>query len=544
MTLRPSSSVVVLPGCTGSSRSLIVQHRTLAPLLAGTFAVMGCDGSAVLSVGEERPKLAFAPARSFASIALSSVEPSGGMDASQAAVSGETLETFHAGLVYPGSCMTCDDFHRYFCASNPGGRGHCYSPPSRTCVLTLCMIDDPPPPPPPPITGFVYPKYKVLSVIYAPPNAASSVTYGASSALGTTTTLSRAFTVNDKWSAEGALLGVHLSAFITDTSTSTHTNQLQVVDTELTSVAYNGPLIKNEIDHNYDIIVVLLNPQIKFTIKGETVKWTESINPKTSVGDRPDKVLLTVGFLNGTWGDPALSKYLTDRGLTSADLATILARDPLAGPSPTIPYPDGATGRYVNLHQTFPYSATAPGGSPLCHSYGISHASTHTVTDTASDSYSVGYSTGGGLSFGDWFKGTRKSETTLTWAYTNSFSRAVSDTITASATICQPPTGYTGPISIGVYYDLAYKTFMFSFPTPTAKVAAYGTVKQPDGNPAAYRPVRMLAAGVTYRTYTNADGRYQFLDVPAGVPAQLSVGAAAETVVLDGSPIQQDLPLY
>src|SRR3954470_413878 len=58
----------------------------------------------------------------------------------------------------------------------------------------VCDVPPPPPPPPPP-SGVVQPKYKVMTVIYAPPGrngggSTSQVAYGSGSSTGTTASAS------------------------------------------------------------------------------------------------------------------------------------------------------------------------------------------------------------------------------------------------------------------------------------------------------------------------------------------------------------------
>src|ERR1700753_3980144 len=62
------------------------------------------------------------------------------------------------------------------------------------CTPTPTPTPIPPPPTPTPVDGVIGPKFIILTVTYAPPGSASSVTYSNSTMLGTSNSVSNSFT--------------------------------------------------------------------------------------------------------------------------------------------------------------------------------------------------------------------------------------------------------------------------------------------------------------------------------------------------------------
>jgi hypothetical protein len=124
-------------------------------------------------------------------------------------------------------------------------------------------------------------RYLVLSVFYAPPganggHASSSVSYGAGSTIGTTTSASRSFTTASTLSFSGSVgaAGNETSGELTfDYSQSrTDSNSLEFKKSVNKSRTLAGPA-KDGIDHDEDIIFVWLNPSISLSVSSDTASW-------------------------------------------------------------------------------------------------------------------------------------------------------------------------------------------------------------------------------------------------------------------------------
>ena len=88
-----------------------------------------------------------------------------------------------------------------------------------------------------------------------------------------------------------------------------------------------------------------------------------------------------------------------------------------------------------------------------------------------------------------------------------------------------PAYGYTGPANMDVYYDALYMTFAF-VPNELSPDALHGAVSSSQGKPVVAQLVTATAAGVTYRTYTNAKGEYHFSKQFSG-PIDVQTGSTA-----------------
>ena len=115
----------------------------------------------------------------------------------------------------------------------------------------------------------VFPKYQVMSVVYAPPGSASSVTYSTSTGVGSTNTQT-SFTSSSSTDTTGFTVGVGLFGWggsITQSWTDGWTTgagtsaSVQVSTTSGNSVATMGPISSAlGVNHDNDVIYIWLNP--------------------------------------------------------------------------------------------------------------------------------------------------------------------------------------------------------------------------------------------------------------------------------------------
>src|SRR5262249_36545746 len=128
------------------------------------------------------------------------------------------------------------------------------------------------------------PKYVVLSVYYAPPGAKSTTTYTDNSTQGTSTSISNTFTNSTSVSASiGLQLGIKgvISGSSTLTASQTYSQEADtsssfaINTTNVNTVIVPGPASSSiGIDHDYDLIVVWLNPELDISINPDnTVVW-------------------------------------------------------------------------------------------------------------------------------------------------------------------------------------------------------------------------------------------------------------------------------
>jgi hypothetical protein len=315
--------------------------------------------------------------------------------------------------------------------------------------------------------GSIYPKYQVVSVIYAPPGQASSVNYGTSTQLGTSaswgSSISKSTTLATSLKI-GVLSPINTSQTWTQTADTAST--ISVNKSTSLGISVPGPANSNVgINHDFDVIEVWINPKDDFTVtSSNSAQWKYNFDPRDPAKE-VDIVPLYVHELKNPSTIPSGKKSLLARtwagsgqGLTSTDYATILARDPFANGSTNI----DATRFHLQIGQTLAYDPPPCGGQPITNTYTETYQTTTTHEQTAGDSYSVSYTRSAGGNFSSWLSANFLSQTTLTW--TNKWGHQASTGSGKSATLSiTGPSSctYSGPVDVQVYEDNVYGTFMF-----------------------------------------------------------------------------------
>jgi hypothetical protein len=430
-------------------------------------------------------------------------------------------------------------------------------------------------------TGWVNPKYLIVGVTYAPPGAASDVTYQDSVKVGTSKSISHSFT-ND--SAFSVKVNAEVKAFgskgeITGTSSTEYVQK----STDSSSVTLNKTTTQSDktkgpadsfvgVDHDYDLIWLWLNPVAVFQVQPDnphTITWNGfAFDP----ADQPEMEIfpVPVGVLNGDFS-PVPSDIATRLarawaaqgktfppdmvpGLTADDFATILQADPfwMCTPHPeNCPKAVDPTRFTLTGNQNVVYEQAPVGGQPITQTYSLQTEDITTQGQATTSTFSQEFSVEETLQHTFFFatlKFILKESDKLTWE--TAVNKTVSKTTTAQATAtvtgptctvvenaCSPE--YVGPPEFTVYQDNQYGTFMF-FPVSAPNFIV--TVKPPSRS----TPV---GGSVTYTVSTTAtDGftgdisfgiignlpagvSFQFSSNPApvGTPVTLTVSTSATT---------------
>lgn len=364
-----------------------------------------------------------------------------------------------------------------------------------------------------PDVGSINPKYVVLSVIYAPPGQASNVDYGSSTLLGTSTSISDSFSDKNTLTVSVGV-GVTIPPFsakvtVTDsqsfTQTATTTSSVAVNKTTTSDIKVPGP--KNApdgIDHNFDVVLVWINPVMNFKITGpHSVQVTGFSFDSNDPANEMDVVPLYVGWLkNPSTMPPGIADLLarpwaanpidgSGPGLTSADFQAILARDPFSNPAYVPTLVAGGTTTTDNrfdlvLGKTLSYEPAPAGGQPVTEKAALSYQNTSTLGLTATDQYSVGYSINFSVNatipiefFALNLSASVMQAQTLTW--TNSATQTATKTgmQTSTLLLTGPTSTYNGPTEVQVFQDNVYGTFMFVF-NPDTQVQDFSLFASPD----------------------------------------------------------------
>jgi hypothetical protein len=129
----------------------------------------------------------------------------------------------------------------------------------------------------------IYPKYQVMGVVYAPPGAASSVTYGNSTLVGSSHSMVTNST-SDNVTSSSQTTGFSLFGFGDSTTTTTSdswgtaatvSNTYAMQTTAGNSVTTMGPVSSSlGVNHDNDIIYIWLNPVVISTVTNTTFPYT------------------------------------------------------------------------------------------------------------------------------------------------------------------------------------------------------------------------------------------------------------------------------
>jgi hypothetical protein len=418
-------------------------------------------------------------------------------------------------------------------------------------------------PPSFPISGFISPKFLVLSVLYAPPGSKSKVDYTNSTMLGTSTSISSSFSNMTSESisfTEGfSIFGIGLTT--TETASTAFTQEqdtsssIAVNETTTDQTTILGPQIPPVgLDHEADLIRVWLNPVFKIKMTdANTIVW-KAFAFDDRDGNTMDVLDIPVKFLRrpDTITDPDLIRRLqrtwaddpTDgsgRGLTRADLDAILKADPFTSSYSIDILPGSnctADGRFcLTSNPLLQYVPAAQGNQPSPHGFSLMHQTTETQGQGGSTTQQSGFSVEVKqgvdekiknklmLSFSETLK--VSNTLTLTNKFNTESTTQVGQTIAASITPPAFEDGYTGPVEFNVFQDNIYGSFMFAaVPAPNFTVSATPTLEKV---PAASCATYMVSVSPLPGTNFNST-----VSLTASVAPPADIAASFDKVTIDG----------
>jgi hypothetical protein len=320
-------------------------------------------------------------------------------------------------------------------------------------------------------SGSLFPKYMILTVVYAPPGSQgcmfnSSASYGDGTTLGTTISASSSFNTETKISAsvgaEVAGNGGEIGASFAFGQKDSNGSEMSVTNKSGSSIKASGPC-SDGINHDYDRVYVLLGPEVPVEFAdpagcpncgGETTSWSLAPN----VGTQYE---VYVGELKGTMEmRQSTSDIFAAHDINMDDQLAMLSADPLANWSGTaLDEPDPS--RFVRTTRSIAYAPPVPGALPDSHDYFMENESMTKSTEAAEFSYAVGLKVEGSAGFAGIAKAKLSVENNWTWTNSNSAAFSESRSTSAAVTIGSPSAAYMGPPAIAVYYDTIFKTYAF-----------------------------------------------------------------------------------
>lgn len=366
-----------------------------------------------------------------------------------------------------------------------------------------------------PVPIYLYPKYVVMGVTYAPPGPSSYVEYTSGTFLGSTKTISDSFNENTSLTITvGGKAGIpfifstQLTATSTTSYSQTSANSNAVTlssQSQITNHTVGTPNAYSPINHDYDIIWLWLNPVVLLSTNPNTPSALTWNGYGVDEDDQPamDIWPVQVGWLNGDFGtplDPGDAKELgrswannlyswptgDSPALNATDYANILLSDPFTNPSYTVNLVSGSNpatttdGRFTisspngGAAQSFVYKQADPGetaqNQTLTNTYNNTSVNTTGNTYTTQQTFGLDVATKTGAIFVGIDTDFKLSQS-LTWTHQTNLAITNTDTDIDKLSITGPPCvattfpcvpTYTGHSEFDVYQDNIYGTFMFN----------------------------------------------------------------------------------
>lgn len=401
-----------------------------------------------------------------------------------------------------------------------------------------------PTPFPPPIPtiptvqrGSITPKYSVVGVIYAPPGSTSGqrsfVEYSQTSQLGTAVSVADSFRYGTQLTANASFLGASLGASLGLSTTVTDQTSTELRLGQGRTLRYTGSAGRDGINHDEDLIVLWLNPQVNFTVFGTSIAWNLG-----TPNNQPVRIFqVQVGYLKDPSIMPvAVRTVLETAGIYPSEYTRILSHNPFAYADNPVLDPR----RFVRANSTLPYIPPLdPRGALAAYTWTENSTFTVSTTNMFENAYSVGFTYGTGFDI-DIVKISLKLDKSWTWTNKTATTKSTSKSQSATFSILPPGYGYTGVSEIGVYWDLLYGSYVFvplnpSWTTdgsfkPTSRATITGVALDASNNPVVSREVLLRdSTGTSYRTFTTPSGNFTFHEIPAG-NCRITIGDAHESV--------------
>lgn len=321
-------------------------------------------------------------------------------------------------------------------------------------------------------SGSAYPKFLVVTVVYAPPGSKSGmsgtkVTYGMGNKLGTTVKASSSVKeevkvgVGVKGTSMGSSAGFDFTVGSSDTRS--ESDSMSITKSNSYVITVPAPDVDG-IDHNFDQIWVNLEPELLIDIAQaqgcESCSQQDELHWRLAPGVGTT-ISLQVGELNGAWPmRESNARALENHGITQEEWSIILQADPLADmPGDSTEQLDAR--RFKIADNTFPFVPPQPPAHPNMQDYTMVSAMTAENEDSSTHEYSVALKVTAESGFTDILSASLSYENNWTWTSAHSEERSRASDTQAIVTIGTPSLEYTGPAAIAVYFDKIYGTYAF-----------------------------------------------------------------------------------
>jgi hypothetical protein len=328
----------------------------------------------------------------------------------------------------------------------------------------------------------LYPKYKIISILYDAPGNRSSNGYTDATNNTLSTSISQTFSNATAISITGTVLGNGAGVMFMASTSSQDTHMVQFSTSNGAGASLGS--VGNSVDHTQDQFFIWLNPMVVVTPTSTTSANYSMTTPVGSNGqpqpmdivninavDLENPSQIPIGVLqpqtrNNVSGLPGLADICANPvpsctsapcGCVPSDFATILASDPLLSISSQNTQPDQVDpNRYTFVSSEVLEGPQCDGCNPVSVTFNESDSQSTSETLTQTSSYSVQMSSSSGFQlFGSGL--TLKTDRTFGWS--NSQSRGSANGTSHSATITLGSTSVGCDETINIYEDTVYHTF-------------------------------------------------------------------------------------
>lgn len=328
----------------------------------------------------------------------------------------------------------------------------------------------------------LYPKYKILSILYDAPGNRSSNGYTNSVNNTVSTSISQTFSSATTTSVGGSFAGIGYNVSFSGSKSTQNSAGYQLATSNGAGASLGS--VGNSVDHTQDQFLLWLNPMVVVTPTGTNTATYSMSTPIGSNGqpepmdivninvkDLQNPSLIPLGVLqtqtrNNISGLPGLANVCANPtpscttapcGCVESDFSTILAADPLTSITLQNTQPSQIdSNRYVLVNSQTLEGPQCDGCDPLTFSFTESDSQSVSQTLTQSSSYTVGYTRTSGFSlFGVGLSLARSNS--FTWG--NSMSTGSANGTSHSAAITLGSASVGCDETINIYEDTVYHTF-------------------------------------------------------------------------------------
>jgi len=328
----------------------------------------------------------------------------------------------------------------------------------------------------------LFPKYKVISILYDSPGDKSSNGFTDAVNNSVTTTISQTFTSATTKAVGGSFLGTGLEVSFTVSRSTQDTAAYQFSTSN--GHGKSLPSVANSVDHSQDQFFIWLNPMVIVTPTGPNSANYSLATPIGSNGqpepmdvvninvkDLQNPSLIPIGVLQPQTVDmvsglPGLADICANPvpncnsapcGCVGSDFTAVLATDPLISISSQTTQPNQIDpSRYSFIESQTLEGPQCDGCDPLINSFTQTDSQSVSETLGQSLSYSVGYKVTSGFSlFGS---GLTLSKTN-TFSWTDAMSTGSANGTSHSAAINLGSASVDCDESVNIYEDTVFHTF-------------------------------------------------------------------------------------